>query len=109
MSRILIWEEADPKVLGHFFKAVVQAVLLFWGRDVGPDPPDGAGPDHISAQGRAMAHQEAAEAEGGGALVISSADGVNDGSGLQGDRDLRHEEAEYGRAIYCDATDSGTL
>ena len=29
MSRVLIWEEADPKVFVHFFKAVVQAVLLF--------------------------------------------------------------------------------
>ena len=23
------WEGVDPKVLGHFYKAVVQAVLLF--------------------------------------------------------------------------------
>ena len=29
MSRILSWEGADPKVLGHFFKAVVQVMLLF--------------------------------------------------------------------------------
>ena len=29
MSRILVREGADPKLLGHFFKAVVQAVLLF--------------------------------------------------------------------------------
>ena len=29
MSRILIWEGEDPKVSGHFIKAVVQAVLLF--------------------------------------------------------------------------------
>ena len=29
MSRILIREGADPKVSGHFFKAVVQVVLLF--------------------------------------------------------------------------------
>ena len=28
MSRILIQEGADPKVSGHFFKALVQAVLL---------------------------------------------------------------------------------
>ena len=27
--RILIQEEADLKVLGHFFKAVVQKVLMF--------------------------------------------------------------------------------
>ena len=30
MSRILSREGEDPKVSGHFFKAVVQAVLLFW-------------------------------------------------------------------------------
>ena len=29
MSQILSWERVDPKVLGHFFKTVVQAVLLF--------------------------------------------------------------------------------
>ena len=29
MSRILIWERAETKVSGHFFKAVVQAVLIF--------------------------------------------------------------------------------
>ena len=29
MSRILIREGLHPKVLGHLFKAVVQAVLLF--------------------------------------------------------------------------------
>ena len=30
MSWILIREGADPKVLGHFFKAGLQAVLLVW-------------------------------------------------------------------------------
>ena len=29
MSRVLIREGADSKVLGHFFKAVVQVALLF--------------------------------------------------------------------------------
>ena len=29
LSRILILEEADPKVSRHFYKAVLQAVLLF--------------------------------------------------------------------------------
>ena len=31
MTRILVWEGADPKVSGLFFKAAVQVVLLFWG------------------------------------------------------------------------------
>ena len=30
LSRILSWDRADLKVSGHFFKAVTQAVLLFW-------------------------------------------------------------------------------
>ena len=29
LLRILSWEGADPKVLGHFLKTVTQAVLLF--------------------------------------------------------------------------------
>ena len=29
LSRILIWEGADPKVLGMFYKSVAQSVLLF--------------------------------------------------------------------------------
>ena len=29
MSQVLIREGADPKVSGHFFKALVQVVLLF--------------------------------------------------------------------------------
>ena len=29
LSQILSQEGADPKVLGHFYKAVLQAVLLF--------------------------------------------------------------------------------
>ena len=49
-----------------FFKEVIQAVFLFWGIDVGPDPPNGADPGHIPEQGRATAHWEEAKAEGGG-------------------------------------------
>ena len=58
----------------------MQAVLLFQGRDVGPDPPDGAGPDKISAQGRATDYHEESEAEGRGELGISHAGGSNGGS-----------------------------
>ena len=82
MSRILSWGGAEPKVLGHLFKAVVQAVLLFRGREVGPDPPEVAGPEQLSAQGSAAAHREADEAEGGGELGISSAGGGNGRSGI---------------------------
>ena len=36
---------------------------------MGPDPPGGAVPDNILAQGRAMSRQEVVEAEGGGGGV----------------------------------------
>ena len=109
MSIILSREGANPKVSGHFFKAVVQVVLLFWDRDMDPDPPDGAGPDQISAQGRATAHREASGASGGGALRISSYGGGNVRIRIRGDWGINHEEAEYGCAIYCDATEYGPL
>ena len=37
MLRILNREGSDPKVSGNLYKAVVQAVLIFGGRDMGPD------------------------------------------------------------------------
>ena len=40
ITRILSREGDYLKVLGIFFKAVVQAVLLFGGREIGPDSPD---------------------------------------------------------------------
>ena len=33
----------------------------------------------------------------------------NGGSRLQGDNEIRHKEAEHGRAVYCDATNYGPL
>ena len=83
--------------------------VAFWGRDVGLAPPDGAGPEQLPAQVRAMAHQEAAKAEGGGEMLVSSAGGSDGGGGIRGDWGLHHKEAEYGYAIYCDAADYGTL
>ena len=76
---------------------------------MGPDPPGGAVPEKIPAQGRATAHREADEAEGGGEMGISFAGGSNGLGGIRRDWGLYHEESEYSRAIYYDATDSGTL
>ena len=93
---------------GYFSGGHVGGVA-FRGRDMGPDPPDGAGPEQIPAQGIAMSHQEAAEVEGGGEIVISSADISNGGVRLWIDWGLHHKKTEYGRAIYCDAADAGPL
>ena len=44
-------------------------VLLFQGRDVGPDPPGGSGNEKIPAQDRATSHKEADKAEGRGEII----------------------------------------
>ena len=53
-----------PEGIGEFLQSGCAGGVDFRGRDMGPDPPDGAGPEQISAQGRATAHQEAAEKTG---------------------------------------------
>ena len=47
---------------------------------MGTDSLGGAGPEQLPAQGRAKAHQEAADAEGGGEIKIPSSGG-SDGEG----------------------------
>ena len=76
---------------------------------MGPDPRDGAGPEKLSAQGRAAADRETSETEVGQEMGIYSSGGSDGGYRIKGDWGLHHEEAEYGRTIYCDANDSGPL
>ena len=78
-------------------------------RDMGLVPPDGEGNEQLSAQGCATAHREADEEAGISKMGLYSVLGGNGGSGFLGDRGLCHEEAEYLRAIYCYATDSGPV
>ena len=94
--------------IGVLLQRVSAGGVYFQVRDVGPYSLDGAGTEKLSAQGHATAHWMEAKAAGGGELGLYSSGGGNDGSGLQGDWVLHHEEAEYGRAIYCDATDSAS-
>ena len=54
-----------PKDLGVIFKGGRTGSVDFRVRDVGPDPPYGAGPGKIPAQGCAADHQQASEASGG--------------------------------------------
>ena len=42
-------------------------------------------------------------------VKITSSGGSNEGGGRSADQDVDPLEAEYGRAIYCDATDSGPI
>ena len=52
---------------------------------MGPDPPDGAGPEQLPAQGRATAYWESSKAERGGKMGIYSAGGSDVRVKLRGD------------------------
>ena len=54
-------------------------------------------------------HLEAAGETGGWKLDIPNFLGGNGGSRIRGDQEIRHKEAEHGRTVYCDATNSGPL
>ena len=63
----------------------------------------------FSLQGRDEDHWEATAAKEIRDLGIPTAVGGKEGSGNGGDTDIHHTEAEYGRGIYCDATDYGPM
>ena len=71
-----------PEGIGALIQIGSAGGVAFWGRDVGIDPPDGAGPENISEQGRKRSHWEAAKAAWGGELETSFAGGGNGRSGL---------------------------
>ena len=54
-----------PEVIEAFIQRGCAGGVAFRDRDVGPDPPDGEGPEKLSAQGHATDYWEAAETEGG--------------------------------------------
>ena len=54
-----------PKGIVALFQGGSTGGVDIQGRDVGPDPPDGAGPEQISAQGHTTAHCKSAEEAGG--------------------------------------------
>ena len=82
MSRILIWEGANPKVSGHFFKAVVQAVLLFGAETWVLTRRMERDLNIFQQKGHATAHREAVEKAGGWKLGLPFAGGDNGGRRL---------------------------
>ena len=76
---------------------------------MGPHPEYGAGPGQFPTQGREEDHQETAAATGGWELGIPASGGGTGGNEFQGNKEVGHKEAEHGRAVYCDATNYGTL
>ena len=109
LSRILIREGGRSEGVGAFFQGCDSGGVVVWSGDVGTDPQDEAGLEYFSNQGLATAHWEASEETGGWELGIPLIGGGNGGSRLRGDWDILQEEAEYSRALYCNATDYGHL
>ena len=62
---------------------------------------DGAGPGQFSKQGRKENHREAAAAATDRlGLGIPPSRGGTEGSGVNGDKEVSHKEAEQSHAIY---------
>ena len=76
---------------------------------MGTDGEDRKGHGQFSVQGRAEDHGGAAAAREGRDLVLPFVGGSNEGGEDILDTDVNPPEAEYGRAIYCDAADSGPV
>ena len=95
--------------VGAFFQGGDPGGVVVWGGYVGTDPQDGAGPEffqHRFAQRLTGRHLRRL---GGWELVIPLTVGGNVGIRIQGGWNICHKESEYGRAVYCHATNSGPL
>ena len=76
---------------------------------MGLNAADGEGPGNFSVQGREEYHGETTAAKEERELGITTASGGTEGGRYGGDTDINYPEAEYGRAIYCEAADSGPM
>ena len=105
LSRILIREGADKRVSGNFFKAMVQAMLLF-GEETWVLTPriEWALESFLHRDARRITGKQP-QREGGWAMDIPSYEGGHARGGVQRDSEGHHKELEYGRAIHCNATD----
>ena len=104
LSRILTWVGADPKVSGHFYKAVSQAGLMFGAETWVLNPRIERDLDSFQHRvvqrltGRQMRRR------GGWELGLPTIGGGNGRSRLRRNQEIRHEEAVHGCAVYCNVT-----
>ena len=73
------------------------------------DSKDGKGPGQFSVQGCAEDQGEAAAARERRYLLIRFVGGNDERGRGRSDSDVNPPEAEYGRAVYCNAADSGPV
>ena len=79
------------------------------GGDVVPHKEDGVSPGRFTGQGCEEVNMEKASLGEVWAMVLPVPGGGNEGGGDRADSDVDPSEAEHGRAIYCDAADSGPM
>ena len=79
------------------------------GGDVGSYEEDGVGPGRLSGQSCKKINGETASPWEGWVVVLPVPGRGNEGGGDRADLDIDPPEAENGRAIYCDAADSGPV
>ena len=83
--------------------------FALWVGNVGVYGEDGKGPGQFSVQGREEDHGGAAAAKEGRELALPTVGGSNEGDRDGSDTGINTLEVEYGRAIHCDAADSGPV
>ena len=83
--------------------------LALWVGDVGLNATDVEAPRKSPVQGCKEDHGETTAAKEGWELDIPTDGRNNEGDGNGGDTDLNYLEEEYGRAIHCDADNSGPM
>ena len=76
---------------------------------MGSDEKYGVGPGRLSGQGSNKANRETASPREEWGVVLPVTGGGDEGGGDRVDSDIDPPEAEHGRAIYCNAADSGPV
>ena len=98
-----------PESVTEFLYCRDTAGLPLWGGNVGPDVEDGVSPGRLPGKGCKAPNREATLSWEGWSVVLPISDGSNEGGGGSADQYVDPSEAEYGRTIYCNATDSGPM
>ena len=79
------------------------------GGDLGTYQEDGGCPGRVPGQGSTAADRAHATPREGRKVAVPPPGGSYQGSGYSASEDIGPPETEYGCAIRCNATDSGTL
>ena len=98
-----------PKGVASVLHCSDSGCLSLWVGGVDINVADGEGPGQFPFQGREEDHRETAAEKEGREMDIPAVGGNNEGEGNGGDKELNSVEAEYGRAIHCDAADYGPM